>query len=209
MKPKAINQYKKEKVTSPMAEVRMKARKTCDKATILYIAQTYKDELETCKQLLANKYLTEEAKAVLASSPNAEVRRLLAQQGETIESTKVQLRLAYDISGDRIVKEHLARTTTKEEIKEILFKSNPESQANLKIRGTCLRRMRNMEMIERFILVTSSNVLPKYYVYILRNPELSRHVLNIFLAVCHGLSDVHIRMIKEQACYDERFVTIR
>lgn len=185
---------------SPMEEVRILSRNTSNREQLLELSKKYCNDYDTCRYLLHNSYLTENCKEVLARSKNVEVRRMLAAGGEKILSTQTQLRLVLD--SDKIVKENLARTTTKEKIKEILFKSNPEDKSNEKIRAYCLKRMRNMKMMERFILTSSSEILDKYADNILSNRHLDCRVLHLFVTVKIDLTDNQKRLVKDHPSYD-------
>lgn len=197
---------KKNRYISPMEEIRILARNTRNEETLDDLAKKYSNDFDTCKYLINNGSLPESAKYVLACSENIDVKRLLAQSGENILSTQTQLRLV--LCEDKIVKEHLARTTTKEEIKELLFKSNPENYANEKIRGYCLKRMHNMDLIERFILTSTQDILDKYSDMILSNRHLSIRVLNFFVLINTNLTDKEKKIIQDHPCFDPRKIDL-
>ena len=186
---------KKNRYISPMEEIRILARNTRNEETLDDLAKKYSNDFDTCKYLINNGSLPESAKYVLACSENIDVKRLLAQSGENILSTQTQLRLV--LCEDKIVKEHLARTTTKEEIKELLFKINPENYANEKIRGYCLKRMHNMDLIERFILTSTQS-----------NRHLSIRVLNFFVLINTNLTDKEKKLIQDHPCFDPRKIDL-
>lgn len=186
---------------TPMEEVRILSRSTRNSEQLLNLSQRYCNDFETCKCLITNRYLTEDCKAVLVLSQDVRVRRMLAENGERIQSTKTQLRLVLD--NDKTVRENLARTTTKEEIKEILFKSNPESKNNAKIRAYCLKRMRNMEIMEKFILSSSAEILGKYADNILSNMHLTYEILNLFVVIFKSnLSEYQKGMVMDHPSFD-------
>lgn len=192
---------KKEALVDPVVELLYDVRHNTNEEQILNYAKKFANDEVIGLKLLSNLKLTEEAKAVFARSSNTEIRRKLAGMAENIESTKTQLRLAHD--KDKVVKEELARTTTKEEIKEILFRTNPEWNGNYKIRGTCLRRMRNQNIIERFILTSHIDILAKYADYILQNRHMSRYNLNIFVILCTELSAKQKEMARNHPQFDK------
>lgn len=192
---------KKEALGDPVMELLYDVRHNTNEEQILNYAKKFANDEVIGLKLLSNLKLTEEAKAVVARSSNTEIRRKLAGMAENIESTKTQLRLAHD--KDKVVKEELARTTTKEEIKEILFRTNPEGNGNYKIRGTCLRRMRNQNIIERFILTSHIDILAKYADYILQNRHMSRYNLNIFVILCTELSARQKEMARNHPQFDK------
>ena len=190
--------YKKQRQTEIMTELRYTARHCSNPNTLLMIAKRYRDDIETCTKLLSNKAIDGAVEDELSKNSHIRVRVLLAQRGEHISSIKAQTRLAMD--SEREVKKHLARTTTKEEIKELIFKSTPESPPNEEIRGICLKRIHNMNLIERFML--TSKKLFEYGQYILQNKHLTSKLLITFVTLCSKLDETLVNMVREHPSYD-------
>lgn len=153
-----------------------------------------------CWYVAKNSAANSKTREVLAKHENPKVRYCIAQHSEEIESEKALIHLALD---DRLeIREQVARTTTRESIKELLLKGNPHNE---KIRKICLKRLREMDVLEKFIRKASKGDLFKYAESILSNPNLTRHILLLFITASDRLSNEHINLIVDHIQYNKKY----
>ena len=180
-----------------ITEIKKIAKECRNPSTLANLANDFANNEAVCSILAGNKACSKETLEKLAANRSTLVRYLIAQRGEELSSDFIQVRLARDANDS--VKEQLARTTKKEEIKRMLFER--EADKNATIKAICLKRMKNMKVIEHFILTASPDELFEFMDYLLENSNLTTRELSFILTLSIKLTDKHLRMITNHNNY--------
>lgn len=181
-------------------ELRKTARNSRNPKVLEELIEEHDYDEFICWYVANNSAANSHTREILAKHQNPKVRYCIAQHSDKIESEKALILLTLD---NRLeIREQVARTTTRESIKELLLKGNPHNE---KIRKICLKRLNKMDVLEKFILKASSDDLFRYAESILNNPNLTRHILLLFITVSDRLSNEHINLIVDHIQYNQKY----
>ena len=188
-----------DRVTTELDSVRRQAKNARKPQILQELYEHYSYDEIICWNIANNSAANTYTREKLAKHKNPKIRYIIAQHSEELESEKVLMSLSFDIP---LIREQVARTTTSEPIKEMLFKWNP---SNSKIRAFCLKRMHKIDIVQKFILSASQESLCFYGKSILENQHLTINELLAFIITIDKLSDEHIDLIHKHSQYDEKY----
>jgi hypothetical protein len=141
--------------------------------------------------LAQNKHTPADVIKILATHPVDLIRAETAKKSMLITDVDILKKLALDKYEIRL---QLARSTNNEDIKVLLFKSNPH---HLDIQLICLKRIKDMAKIEELLMKKSNleECVGKIADSLLYNPSLNARILEKLIEYAKELSNEQIDLI--------------
>ena len=187
-----------ERITNQLDMVRKQAKNARKSETLTELYEKYNYDEIVCLNLARNSATCTETREKLAKHSNQVIRLEIAKNSEMLNDENVLKKLSFD---HYEIRKQVARSTKSDSIKELLYKSNPH---HVDIRKLCIKRLTNMDIVEKLVFSKSPEItVPIYVDDLLSNRNISLRIILLVLKYVGKLSDEQIDLIVEHIENDE------
>ena len=187
-----------ERITNQLDMVRKQAKNARKSEVLTELYEKYNYDEIVCLNLAKNSATCTETREKLAKHSNQVIRLEIAKNSEMLNDENVLKKLSFD---HYEIRKQVARSTKSDSIKELLYKSNPH---HVDIRKLCIKRLTNMDIVEKLVFSKSPEItVPIYVDDLLSNRNISLRIILLVLKYVGKLSDEQIDLIVEHIENDE------
>ena len=187
-----------ERITNQLDMVRKQAKNARKSEVLTELYEKYNYDEIVCLNLAKNSATCTETREKLAKHSNQVIRLEIAKNSEMLNDENVLKKLSLD---HYEIRKQVARSTKSDSIKELLYKSNPH---HVDIRKLCIKRLTNMDIVEKLVFSKSPEItVPIYVDDLLSNRNISLRIILLVLKYVGKLSDEQIDLIVEHIENDE------
>lgn len=187
-----------ERITNQLDMVRKQAKNARKSETLTELYEKYNYDEIVCLNLAKNSATCTETREKLAKHSNQVIRLEIAKNSEMLNDENVLKKLSLD---HYEIRKQVARSTKSDSIKELLYRSNPH---HVDIRKLCIKRLTNMDIVEKLVFSKSPEItVPIYVDDLLSNRNISLRIILLVLKYVRKLSDEQIDLIVEHIENDE------
>lgn len=187
-----------ERITNQLDMVRKQAKNARKSETLTELYEKYNYDEIVCLNLAKNSATCTETREKLAKHSNQVIRLEIAKNSEMLNDENVLKKLSLD---HYEIRKQVARSTKSDSIKELLYRSNPH---HVDIRKLCIKRLTNMDIVEKLVFSKSPEItVPIYVDDLLSNRNISLRIMLLVLKYVGKLSDEQIDLIVEHIENDE------
>lgn len=187
-----------ERITNQLDMVRKQAKNARKSEVLTELYEKYNYDEIVCLNLAKNSATCTETREKLAKHSNQVIRLEIAKNSEMLNDENVLKKLSLD---HYEIRKQVARSTKSDSIKELLYRSNPH---HVDIRKLCIKRLTNMDIVEKLVFSKSPEItVPIYVDDLLSNRNISLRIILLVLKYVGKLSDEQIDLIVEHIENDE------
>lgn len=187
-----------ERITNQLDMVRKQAKNARKSEVLTELYEKYNYDEIVCLNLAKNSATCTETREKLAKHSNQVIRLEIAKNSEMLNDENVLKKLSLD---HYEIRKQVARSTKSDSIKELLYRSNPH---HVDIRKLCIKRLTNMDIVEKLVFSKSPEItVPIYVDDLLSNRNISLRIMLLVLKYVGKLSDEQIDLIVEHIENDE------